>query len=127
MQLNHYIYRELTMKERGIIHRIKVLACFIGIALGLCGCSSLTIYHGWGIVNNTDFILIVHQDGKLVGKMPPGTTFRLEQHICSGEFSLVTVAAYNTGSDFRGADSYTFSKFAPYNWQIDHIHKRNDL
>jgi len=35
MQFNHYIYRELTMFERSRIHRVKRLACILGIALGL--------------------------------------------------------------------------------------------
>jgi hypothetical protein len=51
----------------------------------------------------------------------------LEQPFFSGEASLVSVTAYNTGSDYRGADSYTFSRFAPYNWQINHVHKQEDI
>ena len=106
--------------------RINRLACAIVIAIGLCGCKSLTVYHGWGIVNNTDHILVVYQDGEMIAKMPPGTVTRLVQPVFAGEASLVSVSAYNGESDYRGADSYTFSKFAPYNWQINHVHKQED-
>lgn len=119
------IYRKLTLREQSVLHRVKCLACFVGIALGLCGCSSVQISPGWAIMNNTGFILMVYQDGKLAHKLPPGTVTRITHSLfLYNDYCLVNVAAYDSGGGYHGAKSYTFCKFAPYNWQINNVEEQ---
>lgn len=124
MRIHPIIYREFTMREHAILHRVKLLACCLGICLGLCGCQTI-MRPGWGIMNNTGHDLVVYQDAKLIAKMPPGTVINLGYPMfLYREFSLVNVAAYDSYGGYRGGNSYTFSKFAPYNWQIDHVYRQ---
>jgi hypothetical protein len=126
MQFRHYIYRQLTTHEQSRLHRFKRLACFLAIALGLCGCATpVKVSPGWSIMNNTGYILVAYQDGEMMAKMPPGTAIVLKRNLFSlKEFSSVNLAAYSEDGSYQGANSYLFSKFAPYNWQINNVHRQ---
>ena len=75
-------------------------------------------------MNNTGYVLVVYQDGELRAKMPPGSAVAIKHRYLLREFSSISVAAYDESGTYQGAESYTFSKFVPYNWQLDHIHRQ---
>ena len=102
----------------------------LGLALALCaGCTTVVTPCGekttyinspWGVVNNTTYELDVFQDGAKIARLTPGQAIMIPP-VGWREASMVSVSAYEKGH-YMGANSYTFSRFAPaYNWQIDQV------
>lgn len=95
---------------------IKTAMACVALFLGLGGCATCP---GWGIVNNTGYTITVTQDGAKIADLRPGQTVVLRPRSW-GEASLVSVSAFRDGR-YMGANSYTYSRYTPYNWQIDHV------
>jgi hypothetical protein len=119
MTISRYVYRPLTWGEQVRMTSIKRAAVWIGLLLGLLLISGCATSPGWGVVNNTGYRLTVVQDGKIAAELIPGQTTYLRASW--REASLVSVLAYDTRTNYIGANTYTFSQFAPYNWQVDHV------
>lgn len=95
----------------------RLAIALLSLVLLATGCAT---YPGWAVVNNTGYTVVVTQDGKVAADLRPGQTVTLRSGWA--EASLVSVIAYD-GSSYVGANTYTFSRFAPYNWQVDHVFK----
>ena len=98
------------------------------LALLAAGCTTVVTPTGrsvwylnsnWGVINNTYYELDVFQDGAHIAKLQPGQSVTLPP-IMWREASLVSVSAYS-GGRYVGANSYTFSIYTVYNWQVDHV------
>lgn len=131
MTIPSYIYRELTLSERGRMLSAKRTLGLVAVILALVcsGCTTVVTPAGdkstylnsnWGIVNNTGYDLDVFQDGAKIASLTPGQVLTLPPATWR-EASLVSVSAYAFGQ-YVGANSYTFSRYTVYNWQIDHVH-----
>lgn len=75
----------------------------------------------WGIVNNTVYELDIFQDGVKIARIVPGQVLAIGRPMWK-DSSLVSVSAYS-GDYYVGANSYTFSIYTAYNWQIDSVQK----
>jgi len=107
--------------------RLPLIALLSGLSL-LSACTTVVtptgekttfINSNWGVVNNTGFDLDVIQDGAKIARLSPGQSIPLPP-VCWKEASLVSVSAYSDGR-YMGANTYTFSKWTIYNWQVDHV------
>lgn len=123
MTIPTWVYRPLTPYEQCVMRSIRRIAIIFAILIGLVatmsGCATRP---GWGVVNNTGYRVVVTQDGKIAAHLQPGQTVELISTAWR-EPSLVNVVAYDAFTNYVGVNTYTFSRFAPYNWQVDHVFK----
>lgn len=112
-----WIYRPLTSAEEATMRNVKRIALILAIMLALSGCATAP---GWGVVNNTGYNVVVTQDGKIAAHLKPGQTVELLS-LSWREPSLVSVLAYDASTNYVGVNTYTFSRYRAYNWQVDHI------
>jgi hypothetical protein len=97
---------------------MRLYACLVAI-LVLTGCQ---FPNRWGVVNNTRYTLVVTQDGAPCAKLAPGKTVALPQTFGRTD-SMVGVTAYD-GEIYIGADTYIFSYYRTYLWQIDRVERQ---
>lgn len=108
-----------TFISIGLLALVLVTGCTTVVTPA--GEKSTYINSNWGIINNTAYDLDVIQDGAKIAKLTPGQSMTLPPAFWR-EASLVSVAARSQGH-YVGANSYTFSRYTVYNWQIDYVIK----
>lgn len=122
MKIPPWVNRPLTISEQSKMRSFKRTAFIVAVVVGLTMLSGCTTAPGWGIVNNTGYNVNVVQDGKVKASLAPGQAIELVSKAWRDP-SLVSVVAYDSATNYVGANSYTFSRYTYYNWQVDHVFK----